>query len=50
VLGPVSTLLPPRDAPPLSDHDKQVILAMVERRSRYALDAAVTGSPNATVH
>jgi len=50
VLGPVSNLLPPRDAPTLSEHDKQVILAMVERRSRYTLDATVPRSPNATVH
>jgi hypothetical protein len=44
VLGPVSSLLPPRDAPPL------VILTRVERRSRYALDATAPRSPNATVH
>ena len=50
VLGPVSNFLPPRDAPTLSEHDKQVILAMVERRSRYTLDATVPRSPNATVH
>src|SRR5215467_13215788 len=44
VLGPVSNLLPSRDAPLLRERDEQVILAMVERQSRYPR------SPNATVH
>ena len=44
VLGAVSNLLPSRDAPPLRERHEQVILAMVERRSRHSR------SPNATVH
>src|SRR5262245_39351433 len=50
VLGPVSNLLRPRDAPRLSELDKQVSLAMVKRRSRYAHDATAPRPPDPTVH